>query len=219
MQKNILVVDDEKNIRTTVGYCLDTLGYKYDMAVNGEEALTILKNNSYDLILLDIKMPGITGMELLSKIRANNNQTNVIMMTAYGTIKDAVTAMKLQAIDFIGKPFTVDQLEKILSNVFLRERLTENNIDSFEEKLEFIKLCITKQNYSKAIEILKLALSTNTESPIIYNLLGVLAEYQGDVLLAHKYYLVALNFDPSYSPAQNNIERLTNFDYIKPNIK
>ena len=112
-KKKILIIDDERNIRMTLTYCLESEGYQVDTAINGEEGLDILLNQKkiYDLILLDIKMPGKTGMEVLKELRENENKSNVIMMTAYGTIKEAVTAIKLNAIDFISKPFTPDQIK------------------------------------------------------------------------------------------------------------
>lgn len=212
MEKRILIVDDEKNIRTTLNYCLLSEGYEIDFAVNGKEAIEILiqKEKKYDLILLDIKMPGINGMEVLRRLRACKNNTEIIMMTAYGSIKEAVEAIKLNAVDFIGKPFTPTQIKELIKKVFSREELKEKENCSFEELIELAKLYITNGNLEKSKEILEKAVSKNVNSPETYNLLGVIAESVGNTENAQKQYRASLAFNPSYEPAICNLERVTN---------
>ncbi len=123
MDKIILVVDDEKNIRTTLSTFLSSLNFKVDMASNGEEALIKLKEKDYNLVLLDIKMHGLTGMQVLQEMRNSGVKTNTIMMTAYGTIENAVESMKLGAVDFISKPFTLEALKLVLTDVLDRQKL------------------------------------------------------------------------------------------------
>lgn len=144
MKKRILITDDEKNIRTTLNCCLITEGFEIEMAASGEEALNMILNQgkNYDLILLDIKMSDIDGMEVLRKLREAGNKTNIIMMTAYGTIKEAVEAMKLNAIDFISKPFTPEQIRMLVKKVFLREELEEEKLKTYEDYIEYAKLNI-----------------------------------------------------------------------------
>lgn len=208
-KKKILIIDDERNIRITLTYCLEAEGYEIDTAVNGEEGLDILLNQSksYDLILLDIKMPGKNGMEVLKELRDNKNNSNIIMMTAYGTIKEAVTAIKLNAIDFITKPFTPDQIRNLVSKVFSREHLQEDRLNTFEEYIEFAKLNIINKNFDKAINALKVAISKEPSLPETHNLLGVIEECRGYIEEAQKYYRAALALDPSYEPANSNLER------------
>src|SRR4030042_5052942 len=95
ISKPILIVDDEKNIRLTLSQSLEALGSESDTAANGEEALAKLKEKEFGLILLDIKMPGMDGKEVLRQVRKIRPDIRVIMITAYGTIESAGEAMKL----------------------------------------------------------------------------------------------------------------------------
>ena len=86
MIKKILIVDDEKNIRMTLGHCLVEQNYEIDEAVDGVQGLQKILDGDFDLVLLDINMPGLTGMEVLKEARERENHVDVIIMTAYGTI-------------------------------------------------------------------------------------------------------------------------------------
>lgn len=219
MSKKILIVDDERNIRTTLKMCLSGEGYEIETAVNGEDGLEKAEKDKYDLIFLDIKMPGMNGMEVLEELRKRGNKTNIVIMTAYGTIEDAVKAMKLHAVDFIPKPFTPEEIRETAKKVFERENLEENKLRTFEDYVEFAKLNIITNNFEKAEEILKQAVGKDPSSPITHNLLGVISEYKGDVSQAQKYYRAALALDPTYKPAESNIRRTVEFDYTTAGIK
>lgn len=219
MNKRILIVDDEKNIRTTLSAYLLSLGYEQEIAVNGQEALDKLKDSKYDLVLLDIKMPVMNGIQILKEMRKLEDKTNVIMITAYGTIENAVESMKLGAVDFISKPFTLENLKTMIDAVFSREELSESNIEGFKELIEFAKKCINEKKYDKAIEYLKKAMVEKLESPEPQNLLGVLYELKGDLSKAGKHYRAALELDPTYRPSQDNLERVTAFKYMSNGIK
>ncbi|HEY5501565.1 MAG TPA: response regulator [Candidatus Humimicrobiaceae bacterium] len=219
MNKRILIVDDEKNIRTTLSAYLISLGYEQEIAVNGQEALDKLKDSKYDLVLLDIKMPVMNGIQILKEMRRLEDKTNVIMITAYGTIENAVESMKLGAVDFISKPFTLENLKSVIDAVFSRDKLSESNISGFKELIEFAKKCINEKKYDKAIEYLKKAMVEKLESPEPQNLLGVLYELKGDLSKAGKHYRAALELDPTYRPSQDNLERVTAFKYMSNGIK
>ena len=219
MHKRILIVDDEKNIRTTISAYLLSLGYELELAVNGQEALDKLKESKYDLILLDIKMHIMNGIQVLKEMRRLEDKTNVIMMTAYGTIENAVESMKLGAIDFLSKPFTLEDLKTEIDSVFSREKLTESNVAGFKELIEFAKKCINEKKFDKSIEYLKKAMVEKLESPEPQNLLGVLYELKGDLSKAGKHYRAALELDPTYRPSQDNLERITSFRYVADGIK
>jgi CheY-like chemotaxis protein len=118
--KRVLVVDDERNIRLTVVRALEPLKLAADEALNGEDALEKMKTQSYDLILLDLKMPGMDGMEVLRRLRERGAADKVVIITAHGTIDNAVEAMKLGAIDFLQKPFSPDQLRRAASQALHR---------------------------------------------------------------------------------------------------
>ncbi|WP_099190306.1 response regulator [Tepidibacter mesophilus] len=215
MNKKILIVDDEKNIRTTLKYCLQEENYDISIAINGEEGLDKIQSEKFDLVLLDIQMPGLTGMQVLQKVRQQQNKVDVIIMTAYGTVEKAVEAMKLGAVDFIGKPFTPEEIRILVKDVLNRENLNENNLETLKDIVGYSKKCIVEEHYNKAESFLKKALLKEIQSAEIYNLLGVLAESKNEIKEAKNYYRAALIFDPSYEPAQKNLERAVAYKYTK----
>lgn len=107
---HILVVDDEPSMRTTLSILLKREGYEISQAGAGTEALGMLEKGEYDMVLTDLKMEGMDGIELLRRIKAVAPHTEVLIFTAYGTVKSAVEAMKLGAYDYIGKPFDEEEL-------------------------------------------------------------------------------------------------------------
>ena len=107
---HILVVDAEPSMRTTLSILLKREGYQVSLAESGAEALPLLAPGEYDMILTDLKMEGMDGIELLRHIKAVDPQAEVLIFTAYGTIASAVEAMKLGAYDYIGKPFDEEEL-------------------------------------------------------------------------------------------------------------
>ena len=116
----ILIADDEKNIRKMLEVALSP-SYMLDFAQDGEEALAKIRAKTYDLALLDIKMPTLSGMDVLRAIRTECIDTPVLMMTAYGTISNAVEAMKLGAVDFMSKPFTSNDIRQKIAEVIAEQ--------------------------------------------------------------------------------------------------
>jgi len=112
--KTILVVDDEKDICTVLSNSLSQEGYRVLTAHNGKMALQLTKKEKPDLILLDIKMPIMDGIEVLKKIKRIKRKPVVIMLTAYGTLETARKAMKLGAYDYITKPFDLFFLKSLV---------------------------------------------------------------------------------------------------------
>ncbi len=216
--KKILIVDDEKNIRLTLKKCLEEQEYEVFIATNGEEGIEKIKSKHFDLIMLDIKMPGLNGMQVLKEIRDKGIKVNVIMMTAYGSIEKAVEAMKLGAIDFISKPFTPEEVRTIVKEVLERQKIEHEDVITYEDTLQYGKKCIQNHEFSEAEEYLKKAIGLNIDSPEPHNLLGVLLEYQNDIPAALNRYRVALSLDASYKPAQNNLYRATEYAYTRRGI-
>lgn len=107
---NVLIVDDDKDLRENVGEVLSGAGFTVTLAASGAEALEKLGQEHFSLVLLDLVMPGMTGMELLALLRKRWPQTRAIMMTAFSTVDNAVAAIKNGADDYITKPFKVDDL-------------------------------------------------------------------------------------------------------------
>lgn len=108
--ENILVVDDDRELRENVAELLSSSGFAVSVAANGEEALTILAGTPCDLVLLDLIMPGLDGMETLARLKQLQPQTRVVMITAFATVENAVEAMRRGADDYIAKPFRVNDL-------------------------------------------------------------------------------------------------------------
>ena len=106
----ILVIDDEEIVRISCKKCLTAEGYDTDTASNGIEGIRLAQATKYDLVLTDLKMPEMDGMEFIVKAKESQPDTRVIMITGYGTMEHAVKAMRLGAYNFIEKPFTPDAL-------------------------------------------------------------------------------------------------------------
>jgi len=207
--KSVLIVDDEKNIRLTLSQALEVLGVETETAANGEEALTKLKEKEFGLILLDLKMPGMDGMEVLRRVREFRPDVRVIILTAYGTVESAVEAMKLGAADFIQKPFSPEEIRELVSRVMDREKLDEQKLIDYGTSIELAKRCIGDRHFDAAIEHARKAISLDSGRPEAFNLLGVLMEIRGDRDEAQKNYRAALSLDPSYQPAIKNLQRST----------
>ncbi len=124
---NILVVDDKDSMRNMLMETLIEEGYRVDTAEDGGKALDLVRNKSYDVVLTDLKMPGIDGLSVLSETKNVDAETEVIVMTAYGTIEDAVSAMKKGAYDFITKPFDTEHLCVLVSRALENRRMIAEN--------------------------------------------------------------------------------------------
>jgi DNA-binding response OmpR family regulator len=207
--KSVLIVDDEKNIRLTLSQTLETLEVETDTAADGEEALAKLKEKEFGLILLDLKMPGMDGMEVLRQVSKIRPDIRIIILTAYGTVELAVEAMKLGAADFIQKPFTPEEIRELVSRVLDREKLDEQKVVDYGSSIELAKRCIGDRYFDAAIEHVRKAISLDPARPEAFNLLGALMEIQGDRIEAQKNYRAALSLDPSYEPAIKNLQRST----------
>ncbi len=126
--KKILIVDDEENMQKVLSILFRREKYKVTTASNGEEAVNILKaSSSYDLILSDLKMPRMDGIELLKHLNMLNIDIPFILITAYGSISEAVGAMKLGAVDFITKPFNKEDLKNIVHRTLFDDETPKSN--------------------------------------------------------------------------------------------
>src|SRR5579859_5183956 len=110
----VLVVDDEENLNWSLVNSLRKDNYSADGALTGEQALRLLANQPYDIVISDVKMPGMDGFELLQWIRQNRAQTRVVMMTAFGSPTDRATAMRGGVIAYLEKPFDLVALKEEL---------------------------------------------------------------------------------------------------------
>jgi len=125
---NILVIDDEATMRDSCRQALSRDGNRVEVAEDGLKGLAMLAKESFDLIILDLKMPGLSGMEVLKKIKDSDPEAMVIVITGYATVEFAVEAMKRGAYDFIPKPFTPDSLRVIVKRALDKRTLALENV-------------------------------------------------------------------------------------------
>lgn len=122
---SILVVDDERTVCMSCERILKPKGYDVDTALSAEKALSKIEKKRYDIVITDLKMPGINGLELLNIVKETYEGVDVIMVTGYASVDTAVQAMKLGAFDYIPKPFTPDELRGVVARALERRRLLE----------------------------------------------------------------------------------------------
>lgn len=129
MKSRILVVDDEESIREFLDIMLRKEGYEVTLAEDGARAIELLKKKTFDLVISDLQMPQVTGMELLKHVRDNFPDLLFMMITAFGTTETAVEAMKIGAYDYITKPFKIDEVRIVIGNALKSKNLeTENRV-------------------------------------------------------------------------------------------
>jgi len=126
-KSRILVIDDEAAIRDSLKMTLEYEGYEFLAAATGQEGLALIERESPDLVLLDVKMPGMDGLEVLDRVRAINDALPVVVVSGHGTISTAVEATKKGAFDFIEKPFASDRVLVSLRNALDQRRLRDEN--------------------------------------------------------------------------------------------
>jgi DNA-binding NtrC family response regulator len=127
MNHNILLVEDEPKMREVLSAALEGFGYNAIPASNGEAALALMEREDVDLVLTDLRMPVLGGLDLLSAVKRRSPTLPVVLMTAYGSVKDAVQAIKDGAFDFVTKPFEIDELAAVLGNALrLHDALRDN---------------------------------------------------------------------------------------------
>jgi len=123
----ILVVDDEEGARELFNTILTDEGYHVTLAASGEDALSQLKVDAFDLVVTDIKMPGMDGLQLLQEIRKSGSRSDVIMVTAYGEVESYLKAMSLGAAEYINKPIRIKELKRIVHKVLTERKARPGN--------------------------------------------------------------------------------------------
>ena len=126
---SILLIDDDDSLRRVMEFSLTEAGHRVQTAASGEEGLRLFAKGSFDAVVTDITMPGMSGMDILAKVHERDAGLPVIMITAYGTIENAVQAMKQGAFDYITKPFDRDELRLTLDKALRMRRLEKENVE------------------------------------------------------------------------------------------
>jgi two-component system phosphate regulon sensor histidine kinase PhoR len=115
IKRRILVVDDEATVCRSIRQALLCEDYDIDIAMSGEEALRMDENKTYEVMVVDLMMPGLNGLDLLKSIKARNSSACIIMVTGYPTMRNTLQAMQIGAFDFLPKPFLPSELRKIVA--------------------------------------------------------------------------------------------------------
>ncbi|MGD1919957.1 MAG: response regulator [Pleurocapsa sp.] len=218
-QARILVVDDDKNIRRTVSMALESLNNFVHTAFDGKDAMVQLTGDRYDLIITDLKMPGMNGMELLEQAIAKYPEIKIVLISAHGTVDNAVDAMKLGAVDFLQKPFTPKELRNLVHNVLETESAEAESTSEYKASLKAARNFARKRDFDNAIAQSKKAIGSDPSNPKAFDFLGQLQETLGDFNSAVKNYRVAISLDPTYQAAKDNLERATsNSNSIRPSL-
>src|SRR3989337_4551898 len=168
-KERILIVDDEKGIRDFLEIWLKKEGYRVNSASSGEEAMKLFGSNSYELVISDIKMSGMNGVELLKNIKGMNPDVIVLMITAYASVDTAIDAMKAGAYDYITKPFNVDEVKHIIRNALDKKKLEAENLLLQKERSE-------EHGFSNLI-------GTSSKMLEIYGLIRRFAETKANILI------------------------------------
>jgi two-component system, OmpR family, alkaline phosphatase synthesis response regulator PhoP len=213
----VLIVDDERNIRLTLQGALEAIGLEVEAVMQGEEALQKLTEKDYDVMILDLRLPGMDGLAVLRQAADRFPETKVIIITAYGTVEAVVDAMKLGAVDFLQKPFEPQEVREIVGRVLALPVGGPTQV-TYENYLDLAKKNIKVQKLSAALVYVHKAVFVNPRRPEAFNLLGGLHEVRDQKKEAVTNYRVALELDPSYRPAQKNLERATGRPYSKIGI-
>ncbi len=214
----ILIVDDEPNIRLVFRTSLEAEGHSVVEAGDGEAALAWLRQERFELVLLDLRMPLVDGMETLRRMRDEGLDVPVILITAHGSIPDAVRALRLGAVDFLTKPVVPADLRAAVSEVLARhETLGQDGgpnrppapeIARFSEALARAKHAMNQLRSREAETFLRRAIELDPRSAEARTLLGVLLEDRGEPSAAQEAFRAALEADPDYAPARHNLTHL-----------
>ncbi|KPK29967.1 MAG: response regulator receiver protein [Nitrospira bacterium SG8_3] len=181
MAEKILLVDDEEGIRKVLGISLSDSGYQVFTAKSGEEALQIFKEQAPPIVMTDIKMPGMDGIELLQKMKKENPDAEVIMITGHGDMELAIQSLKHEATDFITKPIHDDALEIALKRA--KERISlKTQIKEYTENLEKL----VEEKTEQLVEAERLAAVGQTVAGLAHAIKNITGGLTGGIFVLEK---------------------------------
>jgi DNA-binding NtrC family response regulator len=171
---NVLVVDDTKNIRALLTKCLEMEGYTVKAAEDGKTALGMISKERFDLAFIDIKMPVLSGTEVLKQMREMGVETPVIIITAYATVKNAVDCTQLGAVAYLQKPFTADKIKTVLGTLFAggNDNHDGGNNDEFASVIKQAKVNIAAGEFRHALTALRKETVEHPFEPELFLLLS-----------------------------------------------
>ena len=165
----ILFVDDDRHILALVEEYLSLQGYTVTVADNGLDAFELLKKKGFDIVFTDLKMPDFGGLELLEAIKEVNPETEVILVTGYGTIESAIKALKLGSYDYLQKPIKLERLKVLIDRIMEKKKLQKENIllkRSLKERYKYDELVGVSHKLQEIYEIID-RISQNSPTVLI----------------------------------------------------
>ena len=187
MKFSILIADDEKNIRTGLKQALESEGYNIYIAADGVEALSVIQKHRVDLVITDLKMPEMSGEELLKKVNSDYKGIPVIILTGHGTVENAVQTMRDGAYDFITKPLNLDHLflivKRALSNreLQMQHKALQEEVEKIKNRNKYLDLVGKSSAMKKVVETIDHVAATRA-SVLITGESGVGKEVVADVI-------------------------------------
>ncbi len=173
MFEKILMVDDESHVRESTLRLLQRKGYDTEGVGSGAEALEKIAKKSYDLLLLDIRMPNMSGLELLRKIREIDPEAMALFLTGYGTIENTVEALELGALGFVRKPMPIDELADVIDDALVRGRLRKENsrLKALMPIFEWSKVLLSEVDEDKILNLVLDAVMSETKADMAHVML------------------------------------------------
>lgn len=197
---NILVVDDERNVRILIKRILEQRDHSVVAVATAEEAFVELRRQVFDLVTLDLKLPGISGIEFLKKMRQEGYEIPVLVISAITNAIPIVEAMKNGASDYLSKPFPAQDLVKKVEELLNREEITFEKLErKIEEKISQGKLDIAERMARELFSI-----HPSADAHFIY---AMVMERLGNTELAYKHLKAAIALDPDHKKAIKEIAR------------
>ena len=204
----LLIVDDEAGIRLTLSEALTSAGFEVVTAADGEEALRKAEGGPFALMLLDLKMPKKSGMDVLREMIRYRPDVPVVMITAHADVETAVEAVRQGALHFITKPFSPEEIRAVVRQALDRPAQAEAAQARYEQRLDEARGCIRDGRLDTALAHAREALALDATRPEAFNLMGVAKQLRARLEEARQHYRSALALAPDYRPAQRNQENL-----------
>ncbi len=157
-EKTVLVIDDDESLRRVIEFTLSEAGYQVLTATNGEEGVHLFGRETPPVVVTDIQMPGLSGYDVLKRIKEQSPETLVIVITAYGTVEKAVEAMKLGAFDYLTKPFSRDELRMVVAKAFSFRALQQENVrlrEELEDRTDFSHLVGISDEMKEVFDVVR----------------------------------------------------------------
>ncbi len=195
----LLLVDDHENIRYTFGLALESDGYDVDTAGTAAEARKLVEKSAYDGLILDLRLGTESGLELLSALRSNGCDTPALMITAHGTMSEAVAAMKLGAVDFVEKPLQPITFRAAVARMLNGLTVKTAGEGTCDWQVTEARHAINCRDFATARFHLAHALELNSESADAHYLFGLLLERSNDAAKAERFYRRALQLYSEHS--------------------